>query len=108
MRIIYELLTSPLGLPIDSIWEYAILLIVSEVVHLIAWKVSPGGSFGSTIYWITKLVAFVVIWGVLYGVIALTQLILTHWYISLIILLVTALSFVTFRILQNRSSIYLK
>ena len=61
MNILYEILTSPLGLPISPVWEYVILLIVGEIVHEIAWNVSPGGRFGSLIYWVTKLIVFVLI-----------------------------------------------
>ena len=78
-KLFYILLTDPLGLPIEPLWEYIILLIVGEVVHEIAWNVSPGGTFGSLIYWVTKLIAFVAIWAVLYAVIAVIKFIIVHW-----------------------------
>lgn len=55
------------------------MLIVGDVVHEIAWNVSPGGTFGSLIYWVTKLVAFVAIWAALYAVIAVIKFIIAHW-----------------------------
>ena len=73
------MLTDPLGLPIEPLWEYVILLIVGEIVHEIAWRASPGGTFGSLIYWVTKLIAFVAICAVLYAIIAAVQFIITHW-----------------------------
>ena len=79
LKLFYTLLTDPLGLPIEPLWEYIILLIVGEVVHEIAWNVSPGGTFGSLIYWATKLIAFVAIWAVLYAVIAVIKFIIAHW-----------------------------
>jgi len=79
LKLIYTLLTDPLGLPIGPLWEYAIFLIVGELVHEIAWAVSPGGRMGSFIYWITKLIAFVVIWAILYGCISLAKFIVAHW-----------------------------
>ena len=78
-KFLYELATSPLGLPIHPFWEWLILLAVGELVHEIAWWVSPGGEFGSFIYWITKLCAFVAIWALLYGLIALIKLIVDYW-----------------------------
>ena len=79
LKLFYTLLTDPLGLPIEPLWEYIIVLIVGEIVHEIAWNVSPGGTFGSLIYWVTKLVAFVAIWAVLYAVIAVIKFIIAHW-----------------------------
>ena len=79
LKLFYTLLTDPLGLPIDPLWEYIILLVVGEVVHEIAWNVSPGGTFGSLIYWLTKLLAFVAIWAVLYAIIAAIQFFIAYW-----------------------------
>ena len=47
LKLFYTLLTDPLGLPIEPLWEYVILLIVGEIVHEIAWNASPGGRLGS-------------------------------------------------------------
>lgn len=79
LKLFYTLLTDPLGLPIEPLWEYVILLIVGEIVHEIAWSTSPGGTFGSLIYWVTKLIAFVAIWAVLYAIIATVQFVIAHW-----------------------------
>ena len=79
LKLFYTLLTDPLGLPIEPLWEYIILLIVGEIVHEIAWNVSPGGTFGSLIYWATKFIAFAAIWVVLYAIIAIIKFIIAHW-----------------------------
>ena len=79
LKLFYSLLTDPLGLPIEPLWEYIILLVVGEIVHEIAFYVSPGGTFGSLIYWVTKLIAFAAIWAVLYAIIATVQFIVAHW-----------------------------
>jgi len=75
----YEFLTSPLGLPIHPVLEWLVLLAAGEAVHEIAWWVSPGGQFGSLIYWATKLCAFVAIWALLYGLIAAIKFIIDYW-----------------------------
>lgn len=79
LKLFYSLLTDPLGLPIEPLWEYIILLLVGEIVHEIAFYVSPGGTFGSLIYWVTKLIAFAAIWAVLYAIIAIIKFIIAHW-----------------------------
>ena len=79
LKLLYTLLTDPLGLPIEPLWEYIILLIVGEIVHEIAFSISPGGTFGSLIYWFSKVIVFVVIWAVLYVIIASIQFIIAHW-----------------------------
>ena len=79
LKLFYTLLTDPLGLPIPTLWEYVILFILGEIVHEIAFYVSPGGKFGSLIYWATKLFAFVAIWAVLYAIIVAIQFIIAHW-----------------------------
>lgn len=78
-KLFYELLTNPLGLPLEPLWEYIILLAVGEVVHEIAFHISPGGEFGSPIYWFTKAVSCFVVWAVLYVLIASIQFIIAHW-----------------------------
>ena len=79
MKLLYTIITNPLGLPISPIWEYLILLVIGEIVHEIAWNVSPGGTFGSLIYWVTKLLAFVAIWAILYGIISAIKFVVAYW-----------------------------
>lgn len=80
LKFLYELFTNPLGLPIEPIWEWIIILIVGEVAHEIAYWVSPGGKiFGSAVYWITKFISFVAMWVVLYGLIVAIQFVAKYW-----------------------------
>ena len=79
LKLFYTFLTDPLGLPIEPLWEYVILFIVGEIVHEIAWNISPGGVLGSPIYWVTKLLAFVLIWAALYAIIVAVQFVIAHW-----------------------------
>lgn len=79
LKLFYTLLTDPLGLPIEPLWEYVILWIMGEIVHAVAWKVSPGGRAGSLIYWGSKLIAFVVIWLALYVIISIIKFIIAYW-----------------------------
>ena len=79
LKFLYTIFTDPLGLPINPVWEFVILLIVGEMVHEIAYWASPGGTFGSLIYWVTKFLVFVAIWAILYGIIAVIKFVILHW-----------------------------
>ena len=108
LKLFYTLLTNPLSLPIEPLWEYVILLIVGEIVHEIAWSVSPGGTFGSLIYWVTKLIAFVAIWAVLYAIIATVQFVIAHWIwfaIGAAIITAPVIAFVTWN-RKNKSAVF--
>lgn len=100
LKLLFTLLTDPLGLPIEPLWEYVILLIVGEIVHEIAWNISPGGVLGSPIYWVTKLLAFVLIWAALYVIIVAVQFVIAHWIwftIGAAILIVASIAFIIWR-----------
>lgn len=77
--LFFDLLTDPLGLPIEPLWEYVILLVIGEIAFRIAWEASPGGFGGSTIHWFVRIIAFAVMWAVTYAVIAVGQFVIAHW-----------------------------
>ena len=85
LKILYEFLINPLGLPIEPIWEYLILLVVGEIAHEVAYWISPGGKvFGSIAYWFSKLLFFVAIWMILYAFIVFVQFVIKHWIYFLV------------------------
>ena len=86
LKFLFGILTDPLGLPIDAIWEYLILAVIGAIAFLIAWNASPGGNFGSLIHWVVRLIAFVILWAIVYGIIALVQWIFANWAWTLCIL----------------------
>lgn len=86
LKFLFGILTDPLGLPIDAIWEYLILAVIGAIAFLIAWNISPGGDFGSLIHWVVRLIAFVILWAIVYGIIALVQWIFANWVLILCIL----------------------
>lgn len=97
-KLIYEILVNPLGLPIEPIWEYIILLVTGEIAHELAYWISPGEKvFGSLIYWISKLLVFVAVWAILYGIIAAIQFVIAHWVwfaIAGVIILIVTIIFI--------------
>lgn len=70
-KIIFELLTNPLGLPISALYEYLILLILNEIAFQIAWNTSPGGRFGWEIHWAVRIPAFIILWAIIYFLLSL-------------------------------------
>ena len=86
LKFVFGILTDPLGLPIDAIWEYLILAVIGAIAFVIAWNASPGGDFGSLIHWVVRLIAFVILWAIVYGIIALVQWIFANWVLVLCIL----------------------
>ena len=85
LKFLFGILTDPLGLPIDAIWEYLILAVIGAIAFVIAWNASSGGDFGSLIHWVVRLIAFVILWAIVYGIIALVQWIFANWVVVLCI-----------------------
>ena len=87
---IFDRLTDPLSFPIAPLWEYLILLVIGAVAYAVAFSIVgdmyssgsiSGGCLGSVFYWIIRLLLFVIIWAVTYGVIVFVQWITAHWII---------------------------
>lgn len=88
MKLIFELLTSPLGLPIPWYIEYIILIVVNTVAFELAYaavgklysdNIIHGKKTGSVLHWIVRILAFLVLWAVLYGLIAFVKSCIAHW-----------------------------
>ena len=88
-KFLFDLLTDPLGLPIDALYEYVILLVLNFIAYKIAWDASPGGRWGSEIHWSVRIVVFVVLWAITYGVIAAVKWLFENW-----LLIVSVLGFI--------------
>ena len=86
-KLIFELLTDPLGLPINDLWEYFILLIIGAISFSVGWEISPGGRFGSIIHWSVRLIAFFTLWAITYGAISAFQWVIAHWVACAAVLL---------------------
>ena len=85
-KFLFDLLTDPFGLPIHPLWEYLILAVIGAIAFVIGWNISPGGKLGSLIHWGVRLIVFVVLWAIVYGIIALVQWIFANWVLVLCIL----------------------
>ena len=94
-KLIFEFLTEPLGLPVEWYWEYIILAVVGFIDYIIAFRcvgsmyregfISSRGA-GSFFHWLIRLIFFVVIWAVTYGVIAFVKWLCANWILVLSVL----------------------
>lgn len=76
--LIFELLTDPLGLPVNDLWEYGILAVLGIVAFAVVWEVSTGGVFGAIMHWVARILAFFVLWAVAYVLLAAVQWVIAH------------------------------
>ncbi len=91
MSFIYNIITSSIGLPIlDSIWEWAILLVLGTITYNVAFGfvgdfyrdgLIHGRAIGSVLHWVTRTSLFFIIWLLTYGVIWIGKLIYSNWQV---------------------------
>lgn len=66
MRFIFDLITSPFGLPINVIYEYVVLLINGGIAYIIAYYAAGRlGNFPEdrkVLHWLIRTVIFVGLW----------------------------------------------
>ena len=94
-KFIFEILTDPFGLPIEWYWEYLILAVIGAVAYTVAYRCvgdmySGGMIYGSTsgsfFHWFIRLILFVALWAVTYGIIAAVKWLTDNWVLVLCIL----------------------
>ncbi len=102
LKLLFELLIDPLGLPLSAMWEYVILALIGIVAFKIGWEASPGGTVGSVIHWAVRLLAFFALWAITYGAIAAFKWFIAHWAISLIILAGTVVAVVLVFVVRQK------
>ena len=92
MKGIFELITDPLGLPIEWYWEYIILCIIGEVSYLMAWNIVgdlysngiiSGRSIGSDLHWLIRLLWYVALWAITRLFIYAVKFIIANWQVIL-------------------------
>lgn len=92
---IFDRLTDPLGLPIETWKEWIILGVIGVVAYNVAFQSVgnlyrsgsiSGSATGSFLHWTIRIGVFVVIWAVTYGVIAVGKFVIAHWVAILCVL----------------------
>ena len=94
-KLLFEFLTEPLGLPIEWYYEYEILAVVGFIAYIIAFR-CVGSMYregfirsrdaGSFFHWLIRLIFFVIIWAITYGVIAFVKWFCANWILVLCVL----------------------
>lgn len=94
-KFIFDLLTDPLGLPIEWYYEYLILAVIGAVAYGIAYRfvddmyhsgTIDGRTNGSFFHWLIRLILFSALWAATYGVIVAVRWLTENWVIVLCIL----------------------
>lgn len=94
-KFIFDLLTDPLGLPIEWYWEYIVLLVIGAVAYAVAYRcvgdmysggMIDGSTSGSFFHWLIRLILFVILGAVTYGIIAVVKWLTDNWVLVLSIL----------------------
>ncbi len=77
MKFIFEILTSPFGLPINPVYEYILLAGIGLIAFRIAYDLAGmlgGDSFERKgLHWFIRLLVFIVLWAIARGVIWVVQ-----------------------------------
>ena len=94
-RFIFEILTDPLGLPIEWYWEYLILAVIGAAAYAVAYRcvgdmysggMIDGSTSGYFFHWLIRLILFVALLAVTYGIIAAVKWLTDNWVLVLSIL----------------------
>ncbi len=95
MKIIFDLLTSPLGVPIAWYWEFLIIWIISGIAYRVAFALVGriydshlifGSLSGSIYHWIIRLFFFVLLWAVIYGIVVAVKWVVANYILCLCVL----------------------
>lgn len=94
-KFIFERVTDPLGLPIDPVYEYAILAVIELIAYGIAYN-KVGGMYhdglirnrmeGSFFHWLIRGFLVIALWLATYGVIQVYYYVCANWRIILMII----------------------
>lgn len=94
-KFLFGLLTDPLGLPVNIIVEYLILSIIEVIAYIVAFQL-VGDMYdsgristktgGSAAHWMIRLLLFIPVWAVAYGLIWVGKLVIAHRLVAVVCL----------------------
>ena len=86
LGFLYDLVTMPIGLPINPFYSWVIMAVLGAMAFVIAYnavgKLGLRGDAGSVAHWIIRLVVFFLLWGSVRIVVWCVQ----NWQLSLMII----------------------
>lgn len=89
---IFDHLTDPLTLPIDPLYEWALLGFIGLIAYATSFRIVgdmyrsgliDGSFLGSLFHWIIRFLIFVALWFVVYWTIVIGQWIIANWVVLL-------------------------
>ena len=89
---IFDQFTDPFSLPIDPLYEWAILGVIGLIAFFASYRIVGdlyasgdihGRFLGSLFHWTIRLLIFAAIWFVVYWVIVIGQWVAAHWGVLL-------------------------
>lgn len=111
-KMIFNLLTESLGLPLEKKWDYIILAIIGIIAYIVAFRVVGkmydrglifGRDSGSFFHWLIRLVVFFLTWAIVCGIITAIHWICDNWIFVLSITgSILLLSLVVFMVIRYR------
>lgn len=72
-RFVFDILSDPLGLPVNDLWEYGVLVAIGIIAFFIGWEASRRGVFCSVIHGAVSLLTFLILWAAAYALMAAVQ-----------------------------------
>lgn len=93
-KFLFERATDPLGLPINTLYEYIILAVIDAIAYGIAYSkvgdmyhggLISGRTEGSFFHWLIRFILFVGLWLLTYGAIQGYFFVTANWQIILMI-----------------------
>ena len=112
---IFDQLTDPLTLPIDPLYEWALLGFIGLIAYATSFRIVgdmyrsgliDGSFLGSLFHWIIRFLIFIPLWFVVYWTIVIGQWIVANWVILLFTLLgMSMVSILVHRILIKANGI---
>lgn len=115
LKLLFEFLTDPLGLPIPYIYEYMILAVIGAFAYVIAYNLVgklynndliDGKMLGKIFHWSIRIVVFVLLWAISYGIIELFFFVKANLKITLVVLFVGLFVFLAIRLLIKHRKSY--
>lgn len=115
-QFIFDLITEPLGLPIEWYYEWILLAIIEGIAYRVAYdkvgslyrgKHISGSVLGSLFHWFIRTVYFVFMWAVTYALIWFVKFVVAHKVeiavgIGIIVLCVIIIKFVIWNLRRRQ------
>ncbi len=109
LKFLYEIIVSPLGLPIETGKEWIILAVIEVLAYektyelvgrLYSGHYIYGKESGSILHWLIRTLLFIGIWAAIYGIIWLYYIVMEHRIVSCITLAFLILTIASVKTMQ--------